>query len=391
MACEEINADERRRKANVHEFCLSSFAFCRFNMNILVINWQDWENPYGGGAELNLREIFSRLVKKGHRVTLLCSRARGQRRHDVLDGMEIYRIGKRNNFNFYVPAAVRGLLRHYSIDVVVDDLNKIPFYSRAFTRMPVVGFVHHLFRSTIYRETNPLFATYVFVTERIIPFFYKSTTFVAVSHSTAQDLYDMGVREHIHIVHNGIPVRTSTKKVPRQKNLIAYVGRVKKYKSIEHFVHAVAAIQKERNINAVVVGDGDALEGIKVLVDALKAHITLTGFVSEDEKFKVYSQARVVVQPSLKEGWGLTAIEAQSCATPVVCADSPGLREAVLDGKTGYHYAYGDIEALKARVIDLLDDDKKWKLFSSEAKTWAQNFSWDASADKFEAILKKAV
>lgn len=127
------------------------------------------------------------------------------------------------------------------------------------------------------------------------------------------------------------------------------------------------------------------------LADELKARITFTGFVSENEKFTVYSQARVVVQPSVKEGWGLTAIEAQSCGTPVVCADSPGLREAVVEDKTGYHYPYGDIEALQKRITDLLDDDATWKRFSLEAEKWAQNFSWDASADKFEAILKSVV
>jgi len=360
-------------------------------MTILVINWQDWENPNGGGAELNLREIFSRLVKKGHRVILLCSRAPGQKRHDVLDGFEIYRIGKRNNFNFHVPAALHSLLRHNTIDVIVDDLNKIPFYSHAFTRTPVVGFVHHLFRSTIFRETNPLFATYVYATERIIPFFYKTATFVAVSNSTAEDLCDMGVQEHIHIVHNGIPVRPSDKKVTRQKNLIAYVGRVKKYKSIEHFIEVVAAIQKQRDTKAIVVGDGDAREGLMKFADERKARITFAGFVSENEKFTVYAQARVVVQPSVKEGWGLTAIEAQSCGTPVVCADSPGLREAVVDGKTGYHYPYGDTMALQERITDLLDDDTTWKSFSLEAEKWAQNFSWDVSAAKFEAILKSVV
>jgi len=360
-------------------------------MTILVINWQDWENPNGGGAELNLREIFSRLVKKGHRVILLCSRAPGQKRHDIRDGLEIYRIGKRNNFNFYAPAAMRRLLRHHAIDVIVDDLNKIPFYSQAFTRTPVIGFMHHLFRSAIYRETNPLFATYVFVAERIIPFFYRHVHFVAVSQSTADDLHDMGIQGYIHVVHNGIPVRSEGLHISRDKNLIAYVGRVKKYKSIEHFVEVVAAIQKQRNIKAIIVGDGDAREGLMKLAEELKARITFTGFVSEDEKFTVYSQARVVVQPSVKEGWGLTAIEAQSYGTPVVCADSPGLREAVVDGKTGYHYPYGDIKALQERITNLLDDDATWQRFSLEAEKWAQNFSWDASANKFEAILKSVV
>jgi glycosyltransferase involved in cell wall biosynthesis len=360
-------------------------------MTILVVNWQDWNNPNSGGAELNLREIFSRLVKKGHRVILLCSRAAGQRRHEVLDGFEIYRIGKRNNFNFYVPAAMRSVLRHNAIHVVVDDLNKIPFYSHAFTRKPVIGLMHHLFRSAIYRETNPFFATYVFFAERVIPVCYRHTPFVAVSQSTANDLRGMGVQGCIDIVHNGIPVRPHDLDVSRDKNLVAYVGRVKKYKSIEHFVEVVAAIQKQRNIKAIIVGDGDAREGLMRRADELEAHITFAGFVSEREKFSVYSQARVVVQPSVKEGWGLTVIEAQSCGTPVVCADSPGLREAVVSGRTGYHYPYGDIEALRARIVDLLDDDATWNQFSQEAEKWAQNFSWDVSAEKFEAILKRAV
>jgi len=360
-------------------------------MTILVINWQDWENPNSGGAELNLHEIFSRLLKKGHHVILLCSRASGQKRREVLDGFEIYRIGKRNNFNFYVPVAMRSLLRHNAIDVVIDDLNKIPFYSHAFTQKPVIGFMHHVFRSTIYRETNPVFATYVFIAERIIPFFYRRAPFIAVSQGAADDLHDMGIPGYIHIVHNGIPVRSNSLHVSRQRNLIAYVGRVKRYKSIEHFVKVVAAIQKQRDIEAIVVGDGDAREHLMRLADELKARITFAGFVSEKEKFTIYGQARVIVQPSVKEGWGLTAIEAQSCGTPVVCADSPGLREAVVDGVTGYHYPYGDIEALQERVMNLLDDDATWKQFSRAAEKWAQNFSWDASAEKFEAILEKVV
>lgn len=357
-------------------------------MNILVVNWQDWLNPYAGGAEVYLYEIFARLIKKGHGVVLLCSRAPGQERREVIDGFQIYRIGRRANFNFLVPAALRAILRHQNIDIVVDDLNKIPFYSTAFTRKRVLPTLMHLFRGTIYRETNPIFASYVYATERLVSVLYRRTNFVAISNSTAQDLREIGVKRKIYVVNSGIPERKQSKSEKRTKDLVAYVGRVKAYKSIDHFVQAVALISKRRKIRATIVGDGDALDDLKSLAQKLAVDIDFPGFVSEKEKFHIYHSAQVVVQPSIKEGWGLTAIEAQSCNTPVVCADSPGLREVVVHGKTGFLYRYGDINEMAARITELLDEKKKWRNYSRAARKWSEKFSWCASAREFEKVLE---
>jgi glycosyltransferase involved in cell wall biosynthesis len=173
--------------------------------------------------------------------------------------------------------------------------------------------------------------------------------------------------------------------------LVAYVGRVKKYKSIDHFVQAVAEIKKKRDIDAVIVGDGDAKGELTALVNKMKIDIRFTGFVSEVKKYEIYSNARLIVQPSVKEGWGLTAIEAQSCGTPVVCADSPGLREVVVDGKTGFLYKYGDISAFASRITELMDDDVKWGKSSKAALEWAGKFSWDSAADKLEGVLQQSI
>lgn len=360
-------------------------------MNILVINWQDWKNPLAGGAEVYLYEIFSRLIKRGHKVKLLVSRAAGQTRHEVLDGFDIYRIGRRANFNFLVPCAMNSLLRHHKIDVIVDDLNKIPFYSPFFTRKDVIPMLMHLFRRAIYRETNLVFASYVFLTETMIRWFYPSSDFISISESTAEDLRALGVKNKINVVHCGIPPKPRLHDIKRRKNLVAYVGRVKKYKAIDHFIKAVARIKKKRDIDAVIVGDGDAKSELVDLAKKMKLDIKFTGFVNEVDKYKVYSNARVIVQPSVKEGWGLTVIEAQSCGTPVVCADSPGLREVVVDGKVGFLYPYGDIERFAERIIELMDDDIKWRKFSSAAQAWADKFSWDNAAKKIERILQRTV
>jgi glycosyltransferase involved in cell wall biosynthesis len=358
-------------------------------MNILVINWQDWQNPYAGGAEVYLYEIFSRMIKKGHGVILLCSRGPGQSRYEVIDGFQIYRIGRRSNFNFLMPAALKAILRHQRVDIIVDDLNKIPFYSTVFTRKKVLPTLMHLFRSTIYRETNPLFATYVFGAERMVSVLYRSANFVAISRSTAQDLREIGVKTQIHIVHSGIPEKMGKPPQKREENLVAYVGRVKNYKSIDHFVQAVVLISRRRNIRAKIVGDGDALDDLRSLAEKLHVNIQFPGFVSEDEKSRIYGTAQVIVQPSIKEGWGLTAIEAQSCSTPVVCADSPGLREVVVHNETGFLYKYGDIDEMADRIVELLDNKKKWRQFSVAARKWSGQFSWENSAEKFERILKQ--
>ncbi len=360
-------------------------------MNILVINWQDWKNPYAGGAEVYLYEIFSRLIKKGHKVVLLCSRARGQPRHDWIDGFEIFRIGSRNTFNFFAPFAMRALLRHRDIDIIIDDLNKIPFYSAAFTRRRVLPMLMHLFRGTIYRETNFLFASYVFITERLVGFLYPGVNFVAISKSTAKDLREIGITSKIHIVHSGIPVRQHVAQRQRIENLVAYVGRVKAYKSIDHFVRAISIVAKQKKIKAMVVGDGDALDNLKSLAASLQLEIEFPGFVSEDEKYRVYETAQVIVQPSIKEGWGLTAIEAQSCGAPVICADSPGLREVVVNEMTGFLYEYGNVDALAARIVELLEDRKRWRQFSRAAREWAGEFSWDRAAEKLERVLAEEI
>jgi glycosyltransferase involved in cell wall biosynthesis len=170
-----------------------------------------------------------------------------------------------------------------------------------------------------------------------------------------------------------------------------YVGRVKKYKSIDHFIKAVELVRGKKNIRAMIVGDGDARQDLMDYAARRNIDIAFTGFVSEQEKYRVYQEARVVVQPSMKEGWGLTTIEAQSLGTPVVCADAPGLREAVVNGSTGYLYPYGDIEVMAERILVLLEDDATWKRFSRAATRWADTFSWEGSARKLENILEQIV
>ena len=102
--------------------------------NLLVLNWQDIRNPLGGGAEVHLHEIFKRIAAKGHRVTLVSCSYPGLPAEEIIDGIRIIRHGHRNFFNFHVPKLYRQLSRQEKFDVVIDDINKIPFIRRSLSK-----------------------------------------------------------------------------------------------------------------------------------------------------------------------------------------------------------------------------------------------------------------
>ena len=111
------------------------------------------------------------------------------------------------------------------------------------------------------------------------------------------------------------------------------------------------------------------------------------GFVEDSERDRLLGTARVCVCPSMKEGWGLTVIESNALGTPVVATDAPGLRDSVIDGKTGYLVAEGDVGAFANRIGEILADDRLADEMSEAALGWSREFDWDRAADEMEGSL----
>ncbi|RKX17949.1 MAG: glycosyltransferase family 1 protein, partial [Candidatus Zixiibacteriota bacterium] len=78
---------------------------------ILAVNWQDLKHPASGGAEIHLEEILRRLVKRGHKIDLLCCNFPGGKREENVEGVNIIRHGSRTFFNYVVPLVLRSLIK----------------------------------------------------------------------------------------------------------------------------------------------------------------------------------------------------------------------------------------------------------------------------------------
>jgi glycosyltransferase involved in cell wall biosynthesis len=364
-------------------------------MRILVINWQDIRNPYAGGAEVHLHEIFSRIARRGHEVTLLTSMFPGGAPEEVLGGIRVVRRGSRNLFNLAVPSAYRALSRERRFDIVVDDLNKIPFFTPLYVSEPLYGIAHHLFGHSIFREADPLSAAYVYGAERLaLPLYRRAgVPFMVVSPSTRSELRERGFRdEDLPLVYNCVDqTRFRLTGIPKNPTpLIGYFGRLKKYKSVDHIIRALERVKVAiPGTRLLIVGEGDDRARLERLARRLQpdGSVEFTGFVSEDRKVELLQRMWVKVNPSFKEGWGLTVVEANACGTPVVASDVPGLRDSIKDGETGVLYPYGNLAALAERVVRLLRDEPLRKQLSLNAREWARTFDWDVMAEKAEGLL----
>lgn len=365
-------------------------------MKLVAVNWQDLENPLGGGAETHLHEILERLARYGHEVLLLCGGWPGCPPRATRNGVEIHRVGTRQTFALRARRYWERHLAARGCDLLYEDINKMPLFTTRWSgSQRVVAVVPHLFGAAAFQELNPILASAVWLSERPIPWMYRQVPFHAISESTADDLVARGVsRELVTVIPPGVscdyytPDPSARAAVPT----IAYLGRLKKYKGVDVVIRAFAAMTHP-GARLEIAGAGDFRPALERLVDslALRERVRFLGFVTEAEKLALLRRAWVVSLASPKEGWGLTNVEAEACGTPVVASDSPGIRESVRHGETGFLVPHGDIPAM-ARAFDRLAAAPQLVAqMGAKARMFAESFTWERCARATEAQLLSVI
>ena len=364
-------------------------------MNILLVNWQDRENPHAGGAEIHLFEIFTRLAARGHRIRLVTSGWRGGAPVATVDGIEVHRSGERNSFAWFGRGAVRRELRREPPDVVIEDINKIPLFLAGLTDCPLGVIIPHLFGSTIFQEAAWPMAATVWLLEQPIPAAYRRAWFHAISDSTRDDLVSRGVpRDRITVILPGIDagaIRPDPGVRRTSPPSFLYVGRLRRYKGVDLAIRALAIARRGgAPIELDIAGTGPDRSRLETLADGLglREAVRFHGFVSEDEKLRLLRATWSNLFPSPKEGWGITNIEAAACGTPSLASDSPGLRDSVRHGETGFLVPHGDAAALAGRMVELAADPALVARLGEGARRFAESLSWNSAADQTEQWIE---
>jgi glycosyltransferase involved in cell wall biosynthesis len=360
-------------------------------LRILVFNWRDTRHVWSGGAEVYIHEIAKRLVKDGNEVTLFCGSDGKSPRNEVIDGVQMIRRG--GFYSVFIWAFLYYVLRLKNyFDVIIDSENGIPFFTPLYAKKKIFLLIHHIHQDVFRIKLKPPLSWIgKFLEKHLMPYVYKNTEIITVSPSSKADILEHKItRKEPHVIYNGVDANVYKPGVKSKTPMILYLGRLSPQKSLSVFVHtAKKIIESIPKIKFVIAGDGDDRRKLIKLVDKLRLtdYFTFSGKVSEEEKVSLYQKAWVFVNPSLIEGWGITTIEANACAVPVVASNVAGLRDAVHNPHSGFLVPYGDVDEFAKHVVKLVTNEKLRDQMSLDALAWSKKFEWRKSASELEKII----
>ena len=360
------------------------------SIDVLFVNWRDISHPEGGGSERYVHRIAEGLTATGLNVAMFCAAHERAPGEEMVGGVRVVRRGGR--LSVYPRALLHVAMQRPRL--VVDVQNGLPFASTLATRAPVAVLVHH-----VHREQWPIVfgrlggAIGWWLESVVAPRLYRTSRYVTVSRATADELTGLGIDAgRITVVPNGLepaPAVTATRSAePR----LAVLGRLVPHKRVEHAFEVLARLLPHRpGLRLSVIGEGWWEQELRACAERLgvSGSVDFRGFLGEQDKHEELARAWVHLCPSVKEGWGLVVSEAGSHGVPTVGYRSAGgLRESVLDGRTGV--LVEDLDELTAAVDRLLDDEGLRTRMGAEAMRHAAAYSWPASVSAFASVLAAA-
>jgi D-inositol-3-phosphate glycosyltransferase len=182
--------------------------------------------------------------------------------------------------------------------------------------------------------------------------------------------------------------------VPQCNQMLLYVGRIEPLKGIDTLIEALQLMRKAGVSVCLAVIGGEPqgelpapnsemarLHDLRQQYN-LEDNIVFLGKRSQDTLPYYYSAAEIVVVPSHYESFGMVALEAMACGTPVVASQVGGLAFLVQDGVTGYTVPVDDPAALADRLTLLMQDPALRRQLGQQAASYAQGYSWEKIAGR---------
>ena len=196
-----------------------------------------------------------------------------------------------------------------------------------------------------------------------------------------------------------------------RRKLIVFAGRMEKNKGGEVLIKSIVDIKKKnpeffKNLGVFMFSGDPRKQYKKEKVESNLRH-QLTAIINHNKLEKViklskgidqeklhyyFCAANVVVVPSFYESFGLVAIEAMACGTPVVASNVGGLKGTVHEGITGFHARAGDAKGFAREIAKILSDERLERRMGENAAIYAKNrYGWMGIAEKIVDIYQKVV
>jgi len=190
--------------------------------------------------------------------------------------------------------------------------------------------------------------------------------------------------------------------VPPYHRMLLFVGRLEPLKGVDNILHAVALLRAEYpalldDVCMCVIGgntDEETPESEMVRLKALRddlgleERVTFLGAQDQDALPYFYAAAEALIMPSDYESFGMVALEAMACGTPVIASEIGGLAFLVQDGINGFHVPTREPAALAERIRIILSQPEVGQQISQTAHAMAQHYGWPLIADRLLGVFE---
>jgi glycosyltransferase involved in cell wall biosynthesis len=224
---------------------------------------------------------------------------------------------------------------------------------------------------------------------------------IALSEFTRRELarFHLAAVGKTVVVHPGVdPVFRPEQRPADEATLRAYgvapgyilaIGNIHPRKNLSRLLDAYVQLKARReSAPSMVWGGLQRWESGELLERARSAGVVLPGFVAQQDLPTFYRHARMLVYPSLYEGFGLPPVEAMACGTPVITSNTTGLPEAV--GEAALTVDPTSAEELAAAMEQLLDDPSLQQHLRKTGVEWANQLTWRRTAQRLLASLESS-
>ena len=386
-------------------------------LSVMMLTWE-FPPRIIGGISPHVHYLSKSLAKNGVKVYVVTCDFPGAPQHEIVDGVEVFRIDSYKNPSpdFATWVYLMNVNMQKEAAALVNSLGgKVDIFHAHDWLVADAGIgLKHVFRkpllatmhSTEIGRRNGIHFDY----ERMIHETEAWLTYEAWKVICCSDYMVSHVKwafgppqDKLIMVPNGVNTETYGKNgrdelnqfrnkfaLPEEK-IVLFVGRLVFEKGVHVLVNAIPKVSEKVNAKFIIVGNGYMKEQLSALVKnmGLAHKVLFTGFVEDDTLRKLQECADVSVVPSLFEPFGIVALEAMAAKSPVVVSDTGGLSEIVYHDEDGVKTYTSNPDSLAWGMIKILSDAAHANWLKTNAyKKVQEKYNWDKIAQQTKIIYE---
>lgn len=361
--------------------------------------------PFTGGVENYVYYLSRELVNSGNQVKVVCANEPDIESKQRVEGIEVERLpymGKIANTN--ITTGLPGALSDGDYDIIHTHIptpwsaDWSAFYSNSKKKPLVVTYHNDIIgqglASLVAHIYNSVGLNYVLKTAAKIiitqPGYLQSSSHLAK------------YQDKIEVIPNGVdvekfqPIQASDNEDKSTIFFLSVLDEFHKYKGLDYLLEALKIVKNNvPDVKLIVGGKGVLLDHHQEMAASLglKDNVEFAGFIPDEEIADYYSQASVFVLPSissLQEGFGIVALEALACQTPVVTTDIVGVAHDLKQIKGGIVIPPRDTHKLADAITQILSDAEMQKEMGQRGrKLVEEKYTWKGVASSMEKVYKE--